>query len=90
MPGTPKREVSVYVQRTGPRFDEILDPGRIKALEERIARDPNRPFLTIGEYQFSIADLKAVEADAMNQLFGSVEDTFKTLGRSYGSKVPKP
>jgi hypothetical protein len=107
---TPQERVAeVYIQRTGPGFDEILDSGRFRRLTDTIVSDVNKPFMKIGEYNFSLNDLREMERDALNkirekmaenqrnglkvkpsdiakQYFGSVEESFKTLGRTYGTK----
>ncbi len=68
LPTEEERVVGVYIRQTGPGFDQILDSGRFQRLSSTIVSDDTKPFMKVGEYTFSLNDLKNIQQDAFQKL----------------------
>lgn len=68
LPNPQERVAEVYIRQTGPGFDQILDSARFQRLSNTIVSDDTKPFMKVGEYTFSLNDLKNVQQDALQKL----------------------
>ncbi|MEW6735140.1 MAG: hypothetical protein AB1489_27865, partial [Acidobacteriota bacterium] len=69
-PSTPdgmNRSAMVYVDETGPKFNEILKQPRIDEIANRLSGgDPNAKVLQVGDRVFSVNDLNKLNSDLLS------------------------
>lgn len=93
----PNREVGYYINKTGPNFDEVLDPTVIKNLKPIAAAQDYKGFLNFDLEEMTVDELEVLRAQAFAHLkrdetnrmkpeyytvaFQSLESTRETLRR---------